>query len=92
MCVHVCVRVCVCSQPDVWRTVCESGDPDQCDALHTLCESMGMRPCTPLPAPEEGDVQLKLTVPHAHKPLNGFLSLLLVKVLCEDKLGAAITR
>ncbi len=82
------------AQAEVWRAFVESPEPDQVD-LTALGEDMGMRPTTPKAVDQEAAAagqHDQMRVPRSDQPINAFLTLLLVKVVAEDKLVAAVQR
>ncbi|KAJ9522811.1 hypothetical protein QJQ45_019799, partial [Haematococcus lacustris] len=81
------------TRPREWQAWAQSPEPDQQD-LTAMAQDMGLpthHPQHPEDAEDE-PAPSQVAVPGVRGGLNAFLQLLLIKVLCEDRLGGAIQR
>ncbi|KAJ9505503.1 hypothetical protein QJQ45_023787, partial [Haematococcus lacustris] len=81
------------TRPREWQAWAQSPEPDQQD-LTAMAQDMGLpthHPQHPEDAEDE-PAPGQVAVPGVRGGLNAFLQLLLIKVLCEDRLGGAIQR
>ncbi|GFH25781.1 uncharacterized protein HaLaN_23802, partial [Haematococcus lacustris] len=81
------------TRPREWQAWAQSPEPDQQD-LTAMAQDMGLTTHHPQ-HPEDAEDEPapgQVAVPGVRGGLNAFLQLLLIKVLCEDRLGGAIQR
>ena len=97
-----CISPCSASQPDAWRAFVQCPEPDLFDRLSDLSDALsqqqraagGGAASSPSSHPLAGVVEASGPSSHPRDLLSrgSFLLLLLVKVLSEDKLLAAVQR
>ena len=77
---------CSAQQPEAWRAFAQCPEPDLFDRLSDLSDALSLQ------QPQAAEASGPSSHPRGMLSPGSFLLLLLVKVLCEDKLLAAVQR